>query len=221
MSNIVERTSSLDQPADRASDANGSTNTAGSPRRRDCDGASVTGNTPSRHRRDSPVAKTKKKRKRASESMASRPMSLASLAMEYIWLWDVRHGISINEIALREGFTSRRVHYGVARARGLERNSSADDVIRIPTLVPLFPLGHFTPLSACRHHGPIEPGSLFCCVVCHCSGIDDHPGLQRDPLTDPTPEPKPKPAPKKTARETRKARRQRVFASQPDCSRGL
>ena len=144
------------------------------------------------------------------------PMSLASMATEYIWLWDVRHGLSTNEIAMREGLTPRRVQYGVARARALERNCSTDEPVRIPPLIPLFPIGHFTPQSACRHHGPIETGSVFCCVVCHCSGIDDHPGLQRDPLTDPAPEPKPTPAPKKkSARETRKQRRQRVFAGHP------
>ena len=36
---------------------------------------------------------------------------------------------------------------------------------------------------------------MLCCMVCHCSGIDDHPGLLRSPLTDPAPEPKPAPAP--------------------------
>jgi hypothetical protein len=142
-------------------------------------------------------------------------MSLPIMAMEYVWLWDVRHGISVNEIALREGLTNRRVQYGVSRARAQDRGSTAEAASRPPQLIPLFPLGQFTPQSPCRHLGPIEPGSLFYCVVCHSSGIDDHPALLRDPLTEPAPEPKPAPVPEKTTRETRKERRQRVFGTSP------
>jgi hypothetical protein len=215
MSNIDEQTGNPDQPADRASDANGGTDDGDCPRRRGGDRAAVTGSGRGRHRRDKSEASAKTKRSRAWEINLGGPMSLSTLAAEYVWLWDVRHGISTNEIAMREGLTNRTVQYGVARAKALERNCSSNEPIRVPPLVPLFPLGHFTPQSACRHHGPIERGSVFCCVVCHCSGIDDHPGLRRDPRTDPSPEPKPKPAPKKTARETRKQRRLRTFANHP------
>lgn len=31
------------------------------------------------------------------------------------------------------------------------------------------------------HHGPIPHGSSLCCGVCHCSGRDDHPLLQKMP----------------------------------------
>jgi hypothetical protein len=50
-------------------------------------------------------------------------------------------------------------------------------------------------------------------MVCHSSGIDDHPGLTRSPLTDPAPEPKlaPEVEPKPAKRETRKERRQRLY----------
>jgi hypothetical protein len=141
-------------------------------------------------------------------------LSLTILAQEYIWLWDVRHGLSTKAIAIREGLALRRVQYGVARARAMEgHNPSPDSAVRLPRLVPLFPVGPFTPQSTCGHLRAIEPGSVFCCVICHQSGVDDHPGLQRDPLTDPAPEPKPAPAPVKTARETRKQRRQRLFGT--------
>jgi hypothetical protein len=216
MSNIVEKAGCTDQPADRACDVNACTGQRDSRDPRDCDRACVSGNRRSRHRRDNSEAASKGKQTRAREMKWGNMMSLASMAAEYVWLWDVRHGISTREIAIREGLTHRRVQYGVARAEALERSCSTDEAIRIPKLIPLFPLGHFTPQSACRHHGPIEPGSIFCCVVCHCSGIDDHPGLRRDPVTDPAPEPKPAPAPKrKTARETRKQRRQRIFVNHP------
>jgi len=83
------------------------------------------------------------------------------------------------------------------------------------TLVdPHVPLGSYTPQSICAHRRALRSGSLFCCMVCHRSGIDGHPALKRDPRTDPSPEPKPAPAPAKTGRETRKQRRQRLFAAQ-------
>jgi DNA-binding CsgD family transcriptional regulator len=156
-----------------------------------------------------------KKRQKVRAPRYSQGMSLATLAKEYIWLWDVRHGISINEIAVREGISVRRVQAGVSRSRAQEDNCEVETADRPPRLIPLFPVGSYTPQSACRHLRPLEQGSLFYCVVCHSSGIDDHPALQRDPLTDPSPEPKPAPAPKKTARETRRQRRQRVFTSHP------
>jgi hypothetical protein len=143
-------------------------------------------------------------------------MSLAVMAREYIWLWDVRHGIGINEIAMREGVSSRRVQQGVARARALEKNSQADSAaIRPPRLIPLFPIAPYTPLSTCGHRQPIESDSLLCCMVCHCSGVDDHPGLQRSPLTEPAPERKPdsEVVPKRQKRETRRERRQRLFGT--------
>ena len=138
------------------------------------------------------------------------------MAREYIWLWDVRHGICVNEIAMRDGVSNRRVQQGLARARALERDSQTDSSAVVPPLlIPLFPVGPYTPLSACGHHRPIEPGSHFCCMVCHSSGIDDHPGLARSPLTDPAPEPRPAPevVPSPTKRETRKERRQRQFGA--------
>jgi hypothetical protein len=163
-------------------------------------------------------------------------------AREYIWLDDVRSGIGIKAIALREGVGERRVQYGVKRARAREsasslRDSRARDVLRDrdvgksartwgsagkwgpgsgypPRLIPLFPIGPFTPQSKCPHIGPIRPGSRVCCMICSRSGVDDHPELKRDPRTDPRPEakalPRARPA---TGHETRKQRRGRLFAA--------
>ena len=81
-----------------------------------------------------------------------------------------------------------------------------------PRLVPLFPIGPLTPQSTCPHHGPIRPGSVFCCMVCSQSGMDDHPALKRYPSTDPPLEPKPlqPTAPGSGGQETRKERRRRI-----------
>ena len=157
-----------------------------------------------------------RKRARRRALRTGGELSLAIMAKEYIWLWDVRHGLSTNEIAMREGVTTRRVQQGLARARAQERSCPSESTVQPPRLIPLFPIGAYTPQSACGHQRPIEPGSLLCCMVCHCSGVDDHPGLSRSPLTDPEPEPKPAPAPvaKEAKRETRRQRRQRVFGTQ-------
>jgi hypothetical protein len=160
-----------------------------------------------------------------------QPMSLATAAREYIWMYDINHGLSDKEIAVREGLSIRRIRSGVERARQLDNRSSQNSqdmtipgkgrVAHSPPLIPLFPVGAYTPQSPCPHREPIEKGSAFCCMVCHRSGMDEHPALQRDPQTDPAPESKPEPAPQHTLQpkaseslETRKQRRRRKFAQQ-------
>ncbi len=66
----------------------------------------------------------------------------------------------------------------------------------------------------------MRAGSLFCCMVCSQSGVDDHPALKLDPSTNPRPERKASQI-RVTAsvRETRKQRRQRLSAArQPGLS---
>jgi hypothetical protein len=166
---------------------------------------------------------------RAARWRTSREMTLAIAAREYVWLWDSRHGLSREEIASREGVSVRRVQLGLERARAQEKGdgqygqsgnwASADGgKVWSPLLIPIFPLGSYTPQSTCAHRGAIRSGSHFCCMVCHRSGIDEHPALHRDPSTDPSPEPKPAPAPAKTGRETRKQSRARRFADQRPAS---
>jgi hypothetical protein len=215
MSYTTDQSGCVDHPPGGTSEPAGFADTGSRIRQGASNQMCATKHGRSRNRGKQTEPKPRGRRRKTGPSRSSHGMSLATLAREYIWLWDVRHGISISEISLREGVSVRLVQLGVSRAQGLERNSPAEATIRIPPLVPLFPLGPLTPQSACRHNGPIEIGSLFCCVVCHCSGIDDHPGLRRDPLTDPAPEPKPAPAPaaKKTTRETRKQRRERVYGT--------
>jgi len=145
----------------------------------------------------------------------TREITLEIAAKEYVWLWDRRHGIGVETIAAREGVSAGRVRYGVARARAQEGATVSPSSVRPPRLVPLFPVGPYTPRSNCAHKRPIEPGSSLCCMVCHISGMDGHPALKRDRRTDPTPESKPKPSPAqaKLQRETRKKRRKRLFGA--------
>jgi hypothetical protein len=143
----------------------------------------------------------------------TRRLTLATVAKEYTWLWDLRHGISIKAIATREGVSIRRVRFGLARAEIQERGCSSVVAVKLPRLVPLFPIGPYTPFSSCRHKRPIQSGSLLCCMICHESGLDRHPALQRDPRADPAPEPKAAPSSQTLPKETRRQRRQRQFGS--------
>jgi len=176
----------------------------------------LSGTEPCQDRRARAADISERTRARAKQSRLSRTtMSLRIMAREYIWLWDHRHGISTKAIAMREGVTVQRVEFGLDRAQAQEKTCTSSTAVRPPRLVPFFPIGSYTPLSACGHSRPIELGSVLCCMVCHRSGVDDHPALVRDPLTDPAPEPKPAPGPKKSTRETRKQRRQREFGVHP------
>ena len=138
---------------------------------------------------------------------------------ESVWLWDSRHGVNVNEIAAREGVSIRRVQFGLARAQCQESRRFLRDVRRPPRLVPLFPVGPYSPQSVCGHHQPIERGSVFCCMVCHTSGQDDHPALQHDPRFDRKLDSKSGAAlskilcGEKSCRETRRQRRQRLFGA--------
>lgn len=148
----------------------------------------------------------------------SRGWSLETAAREYVWLWDERHGMSLAEIAAREGVSLSRVLYGLERARAQEKpyrraaRRSPGSGPEPPRLEPLFPVGPYTPTTPCGHNRPIQVGSALCCMVCHASGLDGHPAFVRDPKTDPAPEPKPadEQTARKKPRETRKQKRQRL-----------
>jgi hypothetical protein len=182
-------------------------------------------------RSTSPKGRSGGRRGRAREEMARRggprstkrppksrrAMTLEAAAMEYVWLWDRRHGRSVEAIAAREGVSAARVRFGLARARAQEKGVITTRTVRAPRLVPLFPIGAYTPQSSCGHRRAIEAGSALCCMVCHQSGMDQHPALWRDPRSEPAPEPKPAPppVPLDTQRETRKKRREREFGARP------
>jgi RNA polymerase sigma factor (sigma-70 family) len=121
-------------------------------------------------------------------------------------------------------YAAKWIQGAIARAIGVdlrrrERPAGRLDraTARPPGLVPLFPISAFTPRSTCPHQVPIAPGSALCCMVCHRSGMEGHPALQRDPRTDPAPEPRPAPPPEPGAesRETRRERRRRRFLATP------
>ena len=165
------------------------------------------------------------------------------------WLEQHESGRTIGEIAEESGVSVRHMKRAISRARKERESRMQEDQARRDgesgeggrdatshhprwmELVPLFPVGAFTPTSKCPHHGPIRAGSLLCCMVCSASGVDGHPALARDPATDPRPEPKSKPK-KRTPRsaaqepsrttsaptaelETRRRKRARIYGSAP------
>src|SRR5262249_56446605 len=124
--------------------------------------------------------------------------TLEVAAQDYVWLYDYRHGVGHRAIATRDGVGVRQVREGIERARALERNCSKDNPIESLKagllgdlgfrLIPLFPIGAFTPHSTCPHHESIRRGSTLCCMGCHASRMGDHPAFRGDPRTDPSPE---------------------------------
>ena len=66
-------------------------------------------------------AKGVKRKPARRRSLPSWAMTLADVAREYIWLWDKRHGVSTQTIATRAGVSVRRVQFGLARARAMEK----------------------------------------------------------------------------------------------------
>ena len=168
------------------------------------------------------------KRAARTEPGTDQDLSLAVASRDYIWLYDSRGGLSYQKIAVRDRVSVRQVRDGIKPA-ALEAKVTKDDPVSTSSraaramsgfwLIPLFPIGSFTPESACPHREPMGRGTTLCCMVCHASGMDDHPGLRRDPETDPSTESEPAPAPavaesetSDSPRETRKQRRRRQFA---------
>jgi hypothetical protein len=165
----------------------------------------------------------------ATRPGAEQGLTLEAAARDYVWLYDYRHGVGHRKIATHAGVSIRQVREGIERARAIERDCLKESPIESLKagragdigfrLIPLFPIGALTPQTPCPHHHSIERGSTLCCMVCHASGMDDHPGLRRDPQADPSPEAGPAPAHDVTEpgqpdrlQETRRQRRRRLFA---------
>jgi hypothetical protein len=162
---------------------------------------------------------------------------LPSGVLESFWLDEIRRGYTIRTIARRDNLSERRVQSGILRAQRqeLEKKTQGRNAVTVapsagsrpepqvmPRLVPLFPIGPFTPDTRCGHRHPIRAGSVFCCMVCHSSGYDNHPELKRDPKTEPGLEPSqpvdatPEPSISGNGNgsvETRKQRRRRQYAA--------
>jgi hypothetical protein len=127
----------------------------------------------------------------------------------------------VSKVAVHERLSAQRVHSGLAKCPSWQLRNFDQDLRRLPRLVPLFPVGSYTPQSTCGHRGPIEPGSLFCCMICHSSGHDGDLALQIESSFGHASKEKSCDAiPAATEREiipseTRRQRRQRLFRGSP------
>lgn len=160
----------------------------------------------------------------------------ALLARDALWLQWREEGMTAVAIAGRAEVSRQLVNRRLRIAEAA-RDAAEEAAAALPPratvpwwlqLVPLFPVGPFTPESACPHNGPIREGSQLCCMVCSRSGMDRHPALARDAspkahLSEARTMPAPKrPSPRPSSRaarhvpptETRRDRRRRLFAGQ-------
>jgi hypothetical protein len=128
-----------------------------------------------------------------------------------------RQNVGATGKAGHEGVNTQEIRSSLVWRCSQQSRSFCRDVQRPPRLVPLFPVGIYTPQSVCAHHGPIQRGSLFCCMICHKSGHDDHPAVQD--ISSPSLSINQKrceclpntPSSGKPNLETRKQRRQRMY----------
>ncbi len=152
-------------------------------------------------------------------SLTKQQSQLDTSIREYVWLCDSGSDISAKVAEVRERSHIHRTLPVVSQARSVRSTHSFQVIRRPPQLVPLFPIGSYTPTSRCAHRGLIERGSCFCCMICHASGQDDHPALQNDWSIERNSDmkwdaaiPTTKFSRQRTSLETRKQRRQRLFS---------
>ncbi len=100
--------------------------------------------------------------------------------IEFFWLAAVQQGISMSSIAKTFKVSWNTVERRIRFAR----------TTYIPNLEIVIPFD-LTPKAACTHP-PIEVGDKVYCVLCHQTGIEDHPLLKRDPKNEPRRDKKPK-----------------------------
>ena len=153
----------------------------------------------------------------------SRPVrhepSLETSIRDYVWLRDSQGKMSEKEPAVRERNRTQWISPALNQTRAVLTSRSFQFSWRPPQLIPLFPVGNYTPSSPCAHRSRIERGSFFCCMICHASGQDDHPALQNNWPVELNSEVNwdatfrsSKYSKQKISLETRKQRRQRLFA---------
>lgn len=99
----------------------------------------------------------------------------------FVWLDLNESGNPTASIARRFNVPLRTVQHEIQLARGeVAAFLQTKVLISPPKLVMFYPFNGFTPKSKCRHDVvPIPEGSVMCCGVCHRSGQDRHPALQR------------------------------------------
>jgi hypothetical protein len=149
--------------------------------------------------------------------MAHNNICIKSSHWDSAGRWNLSRNVSADENVIRGRVCAQSTPLSLACRFSRQSRRFYRDVQRAPRLVPLFPVGAYTPQSMCGHHEPIQRGSLFCCMICHRSGHDDHPALQGPASAQPSCNDKSCECPPTTGSngkcvfETRRQRRQRIF----------
>jgi hypothetical protein len=109
----------------------------------------------------------------------------------FAWLDLVAEGLSPAAVAGRYRVSVRTVQLATAAARGeLEAFAESRRLMTPPPLTLFFPINGLFPVSRCNHDQVAIPhGDACCCAVCHRSGRDNHPALDRFPAVEPRPDP--------------------------------
>jgi hypothetical protein len=131
----------------------------------------------------------------------------------FLWLDLIFEGLSPAAVAGRYRVSTRTVQLAIATARAeLEAFAESRRLLAPPPLTLFFPINGLFPISRCDHDRVAIPhGSVACCAVCHRSGRDNHPALDRFPAVEPKPDPplsRPVLATGPTRREKRAAAKQ-------------
>ena len=161
----------------------------------------------------------------ARQSRLGKKPTLDDPVGDFVWLRGPSEEIRRKEPTVGEQPKAKTsvatfLHQHSARPR-----SSFQDYRRLPQLVPLFPVGNYTPDSQCGHREPIQEGSAFCCMICHMSGQDEHPAVRKKCFIKLNSSVKRdtcsgrKCSTQRISLETRKQRRQKLFSGILDWSR--
>ncbi len=158
-------------------------------------------------------------------SRLGKKLTLDSPVGDFVWLRDPSEETRRKESTVVERFNAETSVATFLHRRSVRRRNSFRDNRRLPQLIPLFPVGNYTPDSECGHCEPIQEGSAFCCMICHMSGQDEHPALRKSCLIKLNSGVKRdtalgrKCSKQRISLETRKQRRQRLFSGILDWSR--
>ena len=134
----------------------------------------------------------------------------------FLWLDLVERGCTTATIAARWKVSRVSVELAIEEARAqVAAFVEARRLMTPPPLYLTFPIAGLFPSSTCPHDRvPMPDGSLGCCAVCHQSGRENHPVLDRFPAFEPKPDPVPvAEAEPLTRKQKRAARHAKVTAA--------
>jgi hypothetical protein len=139
----------------------------------------------------------------------------------FTWLARSDSGQSTRSIAQEYSLSQRTIQHEIKLAKEeVTAFVESRRLMRVPKLVLFFPINGLFPFSRCRHDVvPLPHSTKLCCAICHRSGVDNHPALQRHPRFEPRPDPVPR-LKIIHANATRRQRRARL-SDQSERARGV